>query len=130
MPKLAELIADRAEAHVPLDHGSIAITYRPKIVTPKWQEQIAEAERQGDLNASLYEPLAEALISWDLERDDGTPYPLTREGLQDVPKVVLTSVLVAVLLAARPNLTRLADSSNGSSATDGSAGPVPIGTRS
>lgn len=119
MPRLAELLADRAELRVPLELGEISAVYRPQVVTGTFQTSIVEAERKGDLQGSLYGPVSEALVSWDLERDDGSVYPLTAEGLMEVPKVVLESVLLAMLMAARPNPQTLARSSSGSAARAG-----------
>ncbi|MGE3271207.1 MAG: hypothetical protein AB7P40_20825 [Chloroflexota bacterium] len=126
MPKLSELIADEAPLTVRFRGGDLQLVYRPRVVTPKWQHTIILAERQGDDDeAMLYGPLKDALLSWDLEQDDGSPCPITSEAMENVSRAVLTGILLAVISDARPNSMRLPAPS-----TDGSSEPsAPAKTR-
>lgn len=116
MPKLSELVANEAPATIPLDLGSVSVVYRPRVLTPNWEAGVGAAEREGDHERSIYGPIRDLVVSWDLQREDGEPYELTSEGLADVPRSVLQSVLIGVILAARPNAQRLLGRSTATSA--------------
>lgn len=131
MPKLSELMRDQADLTVPFEGGDLHVVYRPRVVTPEWQRAIGEAEDSpnSDYEAMVYGPLKDALISWDLEREDGTIYELTSEAMATVPRHILTQTLVAVIRTARPNYARLlAPSTDGSSAPSAPAKKARTGT--
>jgi hypothetical protein len=108
VPKVSELIADEAPLTIPFDGGDVHIQFRPRVVTAAWQKRIGDAEQAGsDYEAMLYGPLKEAVISWDLERNDGSTYELTSEAMAEIPKHILNQTLVAIMRTARPNYQRL-----------------------
>ena len=119
MPRVSELVADRAETDVQCDIGTLHIVYRPRVVTTEWQRKVGEAEARGEGDeVTLFAPLRETIIEWDVTDESDKPYPLTDEALVKLPRQILNQVLLAVVASARPNPQRLLDSF-----TAGSSGP-------
>lgn len=140
------------------DDESLNIVYRPSKVTTEVQEILEalntagrqQQERQrrrldgvadGDeppappdpavagLNSrSIYAPLAEALISWDLLDDDNEAFPTTEDGLRRVPLQVLGLVFAVIVGDNRPNLRTSPRSTDGSSEQQSPATSAPTGT--
>jgi hypothetical protein len=104
VPTVAELMSDRADMAVQCELGDIQVTYRPRVVTPQWQKDIGDRETAGeDETSTLYRPLREAIVSWNLEYAKGTPYDLTDESLASIPRQILNQVLFSLIATARPN---------------------------
>lgn len=130
MPRLGHIIADRATVHVPLGNESMTVIYRPKKITPAFQEHIARAEGSTAVRDALYGPVASLVAEWDLTHDDGTPIdPSSVEALREVPSVVLFAVVKAVMedMQAGP---LLGGASNNGSSPRASSEPRLIGTAS
>lgn len=114
MPTLAELMVDRAAMDVLCDLGKIHVTYRPRVINPKWQREITKAEEDGAGDeVTLYQPLRDAVISWDLDESPGVPLEMTDEGLSTVPRQILNQVLWSLMTTARPNQKRPPELSTG-----------------
>lgn len=128
MPKLTDLVADRATVAVPFDGASLKVTYRPGAITPKVQAAVFKAQREQDVNAGLCQPLSKLLVRWDLTDDEGETVPTTAESLADLPAQLLMRVLEAITDDMAPNPPRGDDSSNGSSPR--SSAPAQTGTSS
>lgn len=130
MPKLSAVIANEATVSVELGGDAVTVSYRPRLMTPEFQERIARAEGVEGIRTALYGPTAELMIAWDLTEDDGTPIPPNdTEALRRVPSPILLAVLKGILEDARPNASRPSGSSNGSSVT-GDLEPRQIGSAS
>jgi hypothetical protein len=107
MPTVAELMSDRAEIDVQCDLGTIRLTYRPRIVTPKWQKEVGDREEAGgEVEEILFRPIREAVIEWDLERTKGQPYGLDDESMHEIPRVILNQILWSVIQMTLPNRAR------------------------
>jgi hypothetical protein len=128
VPKLSEFANKRSTKRLTVEIGDVAIelSYRPAVVTPRWQKAAAAA-KDGDIDTGLLVPMCQLVAGWDLENDDGTPVPLTPEGLQDIPAQALLAILQAVTGDMAPNPKRAGDSSNGSQPMAASA-PALTGT--
>jgi hypothetical protein len=129
VPKLTDLVADRATVSVPFEGAALRVTYRPGAITPKVQASVFKAQRDQDLEAGLCRPLSGLLVRWDLTDDDGEPMATTPEALAELPAQLLLRVLEAITDDIAPNRTSAEASSNGSSPRAASA-PAPTGTSS
>jgi hypothetical protein len=107
--RISELIDDSAVLTVPLDRGQVQVQFRPRVLVPSWQRKIRDGETNGDDEAAFYAPIKSAAISWDLEGDDGAPIPLTSEAMAEVPRQILSSVVLGLVAASRPNQQRVLD---------------------
>lgn len=104
MPTVAELMADRAEMKVVCEIGEIYVEYRPRVITPAWQKAIGDQEAAGaGEEVTLFQPLRDSVISWDLEVRSGTAYGLTDEELATIPRQILNQILFSLVTTARPN---------------------------
>jgi hypothetical protein len=130
MPKLSAVVVNEATVSVDIGGDAVTVTYRPRRLTPEFQEVIAKAEGHDGIRTALYGPVSELLVSWDLFQDDGSLIDCNdTEQLRQLPSQLLLAIMRGILGDARPNLTRRSDSSNGSVPTAGSE-PRQIGTPS
>lgn len=118
MPRLGQIVTDKATVSVPLGEDVLTVVYRPKKLTPEFQERVSQAQGATAIRDGLYRPVAELLVSWDLTEDDGTPIDPSDEGaLRCVPTVVLFAVIKAVMEDMQTSPLTRGASSNGSSQT-------------
>lgn len=61
---------------------TINVVYRP---FTREAEALLAAPEEGRSSGTVSEVLAEVLVSWDLEGEDGRPHPITHESLADLP---------------------------------------------
>jgi len=97
------------------DGDTLTVTYRPAAYTPAFEERGQAAIDAGD-RAALSKMLVELVIDWDLYFDEANKrkVPLDVATLQDVPMLVLSSVIDAVGSDLRPNRTSAVASAGGS----------------
>jgi hypothetical protein len=90
----------------------VNIKYRPGALTLDVADRLKTLgeNEQIEVAAILLLPL---LVEWDILNDDGTPLPLTREGLGKVPLVFLNRIADEMTNASRPSR----DEGKGSPAT-------------
>lgn len=109
---------------------TVKITYRPGALDVEMAEKIEDIAVQGlsDVKVAvvMLEPM---LLAWDLENDDGTPWPCDEEHLRKTPLNFLTQILGAIQEDSRPNPTRPVSSENISPPMDAQA-PSPNGISS
>ena len=77
---------------------AFTVTFDASRVTRRWA-------RDADANAgALYGKLVEILTAWDLQNDDGSPYPLTEDALFDLNLELAddTEILRQIIEAAVP----------------------------
>lgn len=93
--KLAQLMQDTRRIAVDFGGGAVLnVTYRVYGVTPATEELVlSEGLTDGE---RLVRYLHDIIAEWDLETDDGQPYPLTLEAMREVPKGVLWRIFDAV----------------------------------
>jgi hypothetical protein len=121
MPKLTDLLPSQTWLTVPFGSTAIKVAYRPGAVTPRFQKAARAAQGEGNLDASLLEPLCLLIAAWDISDADGALLEITPAGLETVPLPVLFAMLNAITEDMVPNRSRAGVSSNGSSPTAGSA---------
>lgn len=93
--KLTELKAKTRQLVIPFESDSLTISYRPAAITLKiaYSDDIAQV-------------LNQVLVGWNLEDDEGRPYPTTVEALKNLPIEFLARVIRAILEDAAPNVMR------------------------
>lgn len=108
VPTVSELMRDQAGMDVVFDDDmKVHVEYRPRVITTAWQNAINEAEQQGAGDAAiLFQPLRDAIISWDLEKTTGTTYGMEDEEMATIPRQILNQILFSLVTTARPNQTR------------------------
>jgi len=84
----------------------VHVVYRPGQLTLEIADKVKEIMGSGfehDIALAMLEPL---LVRWDLENEDGTPYPLNHDTLRKVPLEFLGLILARIESDARPRPTR------------------------
>jgi len=94
---LAKVSQKQVKLTVDIDGEKLNLEYRPRVITPKFQLEMAQIE-----GPDLHHMLAAVISSWDLE-NGGKPVKLTAESLAAVPMDILNSVLLAIMADMRPN---------------------------
>lgn len=79
----------------------INLTYRPNVYTLGLQRRLVESQSEGDID-TLTSQMVEFIASWDLTEDD-EPLPLTKEGIEKVPLMVLKALDEAIADALLPS---------------------------
>lgn len=68
--------------------------------------ELQAASEKTDGNARLFEIMSEALVEWNLENEDGTPVPATKEGVMtqdmDFVMAIITSWTEAISGVSAP----------------------------
>lgn len=121
MPRLDELVELTRPLVVAFGGVDLTLSYRPSAVTPRFQKAVAAAQRDGDLDALILDPLCRLIAEWDLTDEDGTPVALTPDALADLPVPVLVGLMTAIGEDMAPDPTRGAGSSSTSPRTAVSA---------
>lgn len=90
MPKLSDLLAEKAKGDIQVGGAKITFVYYAM-----WQERFSEQERESFVGMPFREYIAiwlpRAVISWDLVDGDGHAVPVTAEALDlhEIPDVLL-----------------------------------------
>src|SRR5437588_2394965 len=93
MPKLSDLVAEKARADIQVGAASIAITFyvmlRERFSADEWEHLLALRGR--DYLKAL---LPQILISWDIVDDGGSAIPITGEAFDQyqIPDVLLFAI--------------------------------------
>lgn len=74
---------------------SLHAQYLPSGVTPRFVQGLADAARCGEVNTP--EMLMQVLVGWDLLGDDGLPFMIARENLEELPYHALQAILSAII---------------------------------
>jgi hypothetical protein len=102
----------------------IHLTYRPNVYTLGLQRRLVDSQETGDID-TLTTQMVEFIASWDLLEDD-KPLPLTKEGIEKVPLLVLKALDEAIAEALIPS----EDEKRGSSVPTESQQPDSTSTSS
>lgn len=129
MPSLKQLVEPTKRLVVLFGDVELKLQYRPSAVTPRFQKAVAAAQRDGDIDALMLDPLCRLIASWDLTDEDGALIPLEPDALANLPSTILKDLLTAIGEDMTPDPLKGAASSNGSSPT-ASSEPSLIGTSS
>ena len=78
------------------DPIEFTVTYRLNVLARKRLQGIMEKD-------DFVDQLLDLIERWDLEDDDGTPVPVTKETLEELPMPVLMSIFDAIIEHARPD---------------------------
>jgi hypothetical protein len=103
--KVSSLVKREEQMVVRVDdtpEGLVHVTYRPGAMNLEIADKIKDIQETGyefDIASAMLEPI---LVNWDLENDDGTPFPLTPENLRKVPLSLLGLILQQLQYEARP----------------------------
>lgn len=110
--KLQDILDDKRQLSVRVGHEELTVVYRPSGLTPAVEFRLSELQGSSLYGAALAEALSAVLVSWDLESDDGKPYPTERAALNDLPTVFLSQVFSAIVEDMTANPTVPAARSN------------------
>lgn len=96
--RLSELTQGmRTRLRVEMGHGlAVEVEYRSGQVTPAYLAGRPAEESVAEFFAGIG-------LTWDIVDDDGTPVPITAEGLQQVPAEVVNRIFAAVAVGRVPN---------------------------
>lgn len=81
----SDLIQDRRVLEFSFLDDKVVLTYRPSGITPEVEDRLQGLIETRRSSNSMAEFLAGVLVEWDVENDDGTPYPTTLESLRKLP---------------------------------------------
>lgn len=91
--------------------GEIDLAYRPYVMTPEFEDELAQYGAKAEGWAALVEKL---VARWDLELEEGVVVPLEVEHLRKVPGPILKGLVLAINEDASPK-TKSAESSGAGS---------------
>lgn len=91
--------------------GDIQLTYRPYVMTPEFEDELATFGSKAEGWAVLVEKL---VASWDLELEEGEVVPLEKTALVQVPGPILKGIVLAINEDASPNRKSAESSGAGS----------------
>lgn len=94
---------DRKEKELSLYEGQLHITYSPAKVTPAVEGRAMALAGEQRALAMTVEVLVSVLSRWDLLDDNDQVIPLTHEAMAEVPGMVLSEIMQAVMEDLRPN---------------------------
>jgi hypothetical protein len=110
--KPVEVVAEFGEGE------TIALTFDRNRITPDWIER-------GSRRYTMAPALAEAMLSWDLVNDDGSPYELSEANLSVLSYAVQTELLAQVIENAVPSRAEGNVSSASTSTAPSASTPPP-----
>ena len=101
--KIGNLVRDRKTVTVAVGNGTVQVTFRPGGITPETEDRLREMIAEQRVGASFVALLSGIIVEWDLQDDDGKPYPTDAESLRRLPTMFLYSVAQAVSAEMVPN---------------------------
>lgn len=106
--KLSELKAKTRRVVAQYGDDEIVFEYRPGMVTP---EMVLSLQGVADNSgvAEIVEFLASVIARWEIEADDGSPWPVKVENLLQLPVSLLGAMLTTIIEDAQPNPTKRAN---------------------
>ena len=112
---LSSITSKKATLYVPLDEDDpdgekVKVVYKPKAYDRRFERDLNrisqdKGEDEAIAAAITTKAFLNIVVSWDLQADagDAEPIPLTEEGLETVPVVVLSGILKAIGDDQRPD---------------------------
>lgn len=105
---------------------NVLIVYRPGALTLEVGDRIKEVQESGFEMDVILVMLERMLVSWDLQKEDGTALGVTPEDIKTVPLAFLGQLLGAMERDVRPNLQR--DETSGETSQEDQRVPSLAGT--
>lgn len=96
--QLADLHADQRTIAVPTAAGELKVTYRPSVVTPRFELNMSRKLKdatQAETAEAICEALAKVLTDWDLYNGDDV-VPITTDAMLDLPGRAMMAILRAI----------------------------------
>ncbi len=101
--RIGNLVRDRKTVTVQVGDGTVQVTFRPSGITPEIEDRLRDMIAEQRVGASFVALLSGILVEWDLQDDEGRPYPMDAESLRRLPTVFLYAVAQAVSAEMVPN---------------------------
>lgn len=106
--KLRDLAAMEAVVPVKFAGEEFDVTYRPNVVTQKWlkgltkvqrdaQDSAGDEEKEAKAEAAFVKRLAQLIMKWDIELEDGTEAPVNQKTLDELPLKLLNEVMNTII---------------------------------
>jgi hypothetical protein len=101
---LAKVVEDAQMRVGPGEEDVVNIRYRPGALTLGALKRLESAAASKDFKPDVFEDLlTPILVSWDLLQDDGTPLPITAEGLDQLPLEFIGELISTLNTATKPD---------------------------
>ena len=117
--RVSALITDRKTTGIDFDGETLSVTYRPSAINAAQEERELADKATGHVVLAVNKSLAEMIVSWDLQDDEGNPLPVDEETLRPLGIDVVQRIYNGIIRDALPNRTPPGPSSNGSSPAAG-----------
>lgn len=124
--RLSALTADRRPLKIEFGDDTLNLVYRPSTINAVQEARELEDKAAGKHVMAQARTLVEAIISWDIQDDDGQSLPVSEEVMASLGLDVTLKINRAIIQDLLPNQTTGSVSSNGASAP--SSPPRPSGT--
>lgn len=105
MPSLHGLLHDQQSLTTTFHQHTITFVYRPSAYNADWSRALRRDE-ESTVIESLAQTLAQALVSWDVTEEDGTPVRPTAELLGSLGLGVMNAIDDAITRDLAPNRNR------------------------
>jgi len=96
--RLSDFKKDTKDATISFDgiDSVLNVTYRSRSWTPRNEAAYRDLMDQNRPSEGLVALVLAQVTAWDLQTEDGTPVPLTKDALTDVYTTVLNKVIAAI----------------------------------
>lgn len=100
MVKVGALTQEEKRVEVPVEGSeeTVGVVYRPALLTPNAVERILDPQAE---EMEVRKLLAETLISWEIEGNDGEQLPPTVEAMGNLPLSFLGDVVTEIIRGGR-----------------------------
>lgn len=98
--KLSELVRETRKVSVVLGSSALSVEYRVNALTPQMESLLSNQERPLEV---LVDVIVTLVAGWELENDNGEPYPIEHEAVMKLPVSFLMAVLQVIVEDMRPN---------------------------
>jgi hypothetical protein len=122
MPALSSLTRpDPVTYTATMGQESVSVTFDAAKMTGRWEREVAQAVADEDA-IKVSDLVLGCFIGWDVTDDAGSPLPISKDLLLDLPGKALISLLNGMRQAANPS----SEEGNGSASTSFTPAPNSI----
>lgn len=82
---------------VPYEGDVVRLHYRPAIYTAEFEDGIQSLIQSGRQIGAVAKGLADIIVDWDVEDDDGNPWPPTLENLRTINGQFIDAIVTAIM---------------------------------